>query len=101
MRLADIPAHEALGRRIGRDLSERPMAVERDRQRLFIFQVCREEQRARHRAAKRRRRDWIAVMAEDALIDEVRRDRRINAHALSRGFYEMILHKNGNPPSDD
>ena len=92
MRLADRTAHEALGRRVSRDLSERSMAVKRDRQRLFILQVRREEQRTCHRAAERRCRDRVAVMTADSLIDEVRRDRRINAHALGRGFYEMILH---------
>ena len=92
VRVGDVAAHEALRRRVSRDFAERPMAVERDRKCLAVLEVGREQQCARHRAAERGGGDGMAAVAADGLIDEVRGDSGVDAHAVCHRFDEMILH---------
>ena len=90
--IGDVAAHEALWRRIGRDSAERSVAVERDGQGLAVLEVGSEQQCARHRAAERGSSDGVAAVAADSLIDEVRGDSGVDAHAVRHRFDKMILH---------
>ena len=92
MRIADRAAHEAFRHSVRRHLAEGAVTIERDGHGLFVLEVRREEQRARHRPAERSGRHGIAVMAADGLIDEVGRHGGVDAHAIRHRLYEMILH---------
>ena len=70
------------------------MTVKGDGQRFLVLQVRREEQRARHRPPERRRRDRIAAMPADGFVHEIRRHRRIDAHTIRDGLYQVIFHFN-------
>ena len=92
MGLRHIAAHIAFRRRVRHHLPQRAAAREFHCQGLFVLQICRQQESPRHSAPQGCRRHRIAVMAADSLIHQFRCHRRIDAHALRRGFYQMIPH---------
>ena len=92
LRVIDAAAHESLGHGIRHDRPQGTVTRKLHGQRLLVLEICREQERPRHRAPKRRRRHGVAVVPTHRLADERRRPRCIDAKIACDRLDQGIFH---------
>ena len=92
MRMIDTTAHRALRRRVCRHRAEGAVPLEFDRDGFLVLEIRGKEERARHRAPERCRRNGPAVVPPHRLGDHIRRHRCKYAElsVRRRRFYQLI-----------